>query len=329
MSSKRLNIKEFAAKLGVSTATVSRAFSTKGRISDKTRKYILEKAKELGYSANANARNLILRKSDSIGFFYPSLIKGEPDFFISEIMLGINETAVQNDMRLHVYPFPVDKSIDDTGYSRLIMDGALAGVIILGGTAPAEQFREVALESGITNILIGDMSKSEDAAIGFNTGQGAIEAGKHFSKTARKSPAFVCGLQDDRKLKGFKKGLGKLASKLIVDTGGSTFQAGCEAYERLKKSDVDCVLFANDIIAIGFMKAAIADGVDIPEDIAVIGCDDIKFATYHTPSLSTIAIPTYELGKRAFQSLSDMIEGGKSKTIGEIMECKLVLRESS
>jgi len=137
MNKKRLTIKDFSKKLGVSTATVSRAFSTKGRISEKTRAYIHEKAIELGYRANAHARNLTLQKSDSIGYFYPSLITGEPDYFISEILMGINEAVSDLNMRLHIYPFAVTDGKLPNNYKTLIFDGSLAGVIIHGGTEEA------------------------------------------------------------------------------------------------------------------------------------------------------------------------------------------------
>ncbi len=331
MNKKRLNIKEFSQELGVSTATVSRAFSTKGRISKETRYYIHQKAIELGYRANANARNLILQKSDSIGFFYPSLIKEEPDYFISEIMLGINEAVLDMEMRLHIYPFSVSGDNLSETYKTLILDGALDGVIIHGGTKEANDLISIAEKGDVPYIAISDIEKPTKGYVGFDTAEVTRRVGSYFLDSGRKHPAFISGLQDQRKLKGFKKGLDKLSKKLQIDNGGSTFQDGFDAFERVIKqnSEIDCVFCANDVIAIGFMSAAIEKGISIPEELSVVGCDDIKFAKYNSPPLTTIRIPKYKLGEKAVTKLIEIIENKSKVKASCLLSCELIERKSS
>ncbi len=331
MAKKRLTIKEFSKELRVSTATVSRAFSTKGRISEETREFIHQKASELGYRPNANARNLILQKSDSLGFFYPSLIKGEPDYFISEIMMGINETVLEMEMRLSIYPFPVSEDNLSEEYKTLILDGTLEGVVILGGTSESDSLIKIAENGNVPYIVISDIGKPKKNYVGFDTAGGAEKAGEYFLKSGRKHPAFICGLQDQRKLKGFKKGLGDLAGKLLLDSGGSTFKDGFEAFKRIATTgpEIDCIFCANDVLAIGFMSAALENGVSIPKNISVIGCDDIKFAHYHTPSLTTIIIPKYELGQKSVARLMDKIKNKTKVRATGMLNCDLILRKSS
>jgi len=331
MNKKRLTIKDFSKQLGVSTATVSRAFSNKGRISESTRDYIHEKAIELGYRANANARNLTLQRSDSIGYFYPSLIAGEPDYFIAEILMGINEAVSELDMRLHIYPFAVTGSGLPDNYKTLIFDGALAGVIIHGGTEEAAELIKLAEASDTPYIAISDIDKPIRKYVGFNTAIGAEKVGRFFAENHREQPAFISGVQDKRKLKGFQKGLGKLAERLLIDEGGTTFQDGYNAYERVASQErkIDSVFCANDILAIGFMRAAKQSGRLIPKEISVIGCDNIKFAQYYTPSLTTIRIPKYELGQRSIKKLMRVIEDNSESENSEILDCRLIVRESS
>ena len=331
MNKKRLTIKEFSRKLGVSTATVSRAFSTKGRISEDTRKFILSKAREMGYRANANARNLILQKSDSIGFFYPSLIQGEPDYFIAEIMMGINEAVSDIGMRLHIYPFSITGAPLPEELKSLILDGALCGVIIQGGTDEAELLIALAKESNTPCITISDINKPTEGYVGFNTAAASEAVGRYFLKSGRKKPAFISGIQDQRKLAGFKKGLGALAAGLTVDQGGTTFRDGYQAFERIieKNPDIDALFCANDVLAIGFMRAAAEKGIKIPEDISVIGCDNIKFAKYHTPSLTTLRIPKYDMGRKSVAKLIETIENKASVHTSDMFECELIIRESS
>jgi LacI family transcriptional regulator len=331
MNRKRLTIKEFSKKLGVSTATVSRAFSTKGRISEETRDYIHKKAIELGYRANANARNLTLQKSDSIGYFYPSLIAGEPDYFIAEILMGINEAVSDWDMRLHIYPFAVTGKGLSTNYKTLIFDGALAGVIIHGGTAEATELIKLAEASNTPYIAISDIEKPTEKYVGFNTAKGAEKAGCFFLESGRKHPLFIRGVQDEGKLLGFQKGLKNLTGKLLIDEGGTTFQDGYDAFERVAEIDstIDSVFCANDILAIGFMRAALKSGKAIPKEISVIGCDNIKFAKYHTPSLTTIRIPKYEMGQKSVIKLMETINNRSDVENFEILNCELITRESS
>jgi len=167
--------------------------------------------------------------------------------------------------------------------------------------------------------------------VGFNTAIGAEKAGRFFLDSKRKHPVFICGLQDKRKINGFKKGLGKLAANLLIDKGGSTFQDGYNAYKRVvaQKQNIDSVFCANDILAIGFMRAAKQNGRSIPEELSVIGCDNIKFAQYYTPSLTTIRIPKYELGQQSVKDLMEIIDHKTEKQHSKILDCELIVRESS
>ena len=330
MQRKRLTIKEFAKAVGVSTATVSRAFDSKGRISKETRLRIRELAKELGYTPNANARNLIMRKSDRIGFFYPSLIKGEPDYFIAEILLGINEAASSLGFHMQGHPFPlnVEKA---QAFHHQILDGSLGGIIILAGTETADLLNETAKEAGIARVVIGDSLANDDNVISFKTEQGSEMAGRYMLQSGRKNPVFISGLQDEGKVKGFRKGLAELSDKLIIDQGGSTFQDGYIAGQRIldKFPDTDAIFCANDILAIACMKALQEAGKNIPKDVAIIGCDNIRFARYYSPALSTIQIPKYELGQKAISKLHELIESNETSSPGEVISCDFILRESS
>ena len=326
---KRLTIKEFAKQIGVSTATVSRAFDSKGRISEETRKRIRKLAQEKGYIPNANARNLIMQRSDRIGFFYPSLIKGEPDYFIAEILMGVNEAAASKGFHRQGHPFPFnDQKFDD--FYRQIMDGSLVASVIMAGTEMGDRLIEAAREAKVAFVAIGDAVSVENNFIGFDTAQGSEMAGRYLMQSGRKHPVFVKGLQDERKIEGFKKGLDKLAGSLRIDEGGSTFQDGFLAGQRIMKEhpETDAIYCANDILAIGCMKAVQDVDANIPGDIAVIGCDNIRFSRYYSPALSTIHIPKYELGEKAFNKLFEMIESNEIQSTGEVIPCDFIVRES-
>lgn len=331
MKQQRINIKKFADMLGVSTATVSRAFSGKGRISGETRRMIKAKAKEIGYRANSYARNLTLQKSDTVAFFYPLIIQGEPDYFISEIMLGINDTTTKENMLLQVNSIPASCSISLLEfYTDIILNGSIAGAIIVSGTKSSAKLVKIAKSAQVPYIIIGHMSGEKANIVTFQTERGAELAGKYFKKTGRKNPAYIGGILDRRKKIGFKKGLEELGQNIVYDKGGSTFQHGGMAFQRIisVSPKVDSVFCANDILAIGFIKAADAYGLKIPKDIAVIGCDDIQIARYYSPGLTTIRLGEYEIGEEAVQQLKRLLTG-EQLLPEEVLECELIIRESA
>lgn len=322
-----MNIKEFASRLGISTATVSRAFSTKGRISEKTRRMIIAKAETLGYRANYHARNLIGRKSHTVAFFYPPLIKGEPDYFITEIMFGVNSSTSSrsNPLQIHpIYPGSMEFCKD------IILNGSISGIIVTAGTPESSELVKTAKNAGLPYVVIGHMSEEKQRAVTFDNSRGAMLAGKYFRDTGRKNPAYVGGIFDRRKREGFSTGLGPISSRLHFDEGGSTFHDGYSSFERVLKAapGTDCVLCANDILAIGFIKAALSKGYKVPEDVAVIGFDDIRIARYFSPALTTVRLHLDELGEKSVDLLKRIMDGEKIIS-GESVDCELIVRDSA
>ncbi len=329
---KRLNIKEFSELLGVSTATISRAFSSRGRISEKTRRHIIEKAEELGYRANIHARSLTSRRTDIVGLFYPSVGSDQPDYFMTEIQLGIQETLLKSDILLQVHPLPPSHTHTSTleSYRNYILSGGLGGIIIVAGSAEAKTLREVAHSADVPYVVIGHMSEEPKQTVSFDNARGAELAGRYFAKTGRKRPAYIGGHLDRRKKQGFRQGLGEIAEALTIHVGGNTFNHGMNAFRELAVGagqGPDCVLCANDVLAAGFIKAALENEIKVPEDVAVIGFDDVRFARYFTPALSTVSLNLHALGISAAQQLGKLINGEEINA--EYIECELILRDSA
>ncbi|HBC87927.1 MAG TPA: hypothetical protein DCZ94_13315 [Lentisphaeria bacterium] len=327
MIKQKLNIKVFASRLGVSTATVSRAFGTKGRISEKTRRMIISKAENFGYRANYHARNLISRKSQNVAFFYPPLIKGEPDYFITEIMFGVSGASSHNSYPLQIHPiYPESMEF----CKDMILNGSISGIIVTAGTPESSGLVKTAKNNGIPYVVIGHMSGERQYTVTFDNSRGTMLAGKYFKDTGKKNPAYIGGLFDRRKRIGFSEGLGLHAGRILFDNGGSTFHDGFSSFERVIKSapDTDSVLCANDILAMGFIKAALSKGYKIPGDIAVIGFDDIKVARYFSPALTTVRLHLDELGEKSVNLLKRIMNGEKMIS-GESVDCELIVRDSA
>ena len=331
MTKKKLTIKEFAEILGVSTATVSRAFSSKGRISDKTRQSIIAKAEELGYRANIHARNLGGSNSSTIAMYYPELSSEEPDYFISEIIMGINSILSKNGKNLQINPLILETpdSVLDLCKDQ-ILSGSTDGVIVVDGAKSSREMYNCAKSCGIPCVIIGPMRDIKDNNVLFDNKHGAFLAGRYFKNTGHKHPAFIGGHLDKDKQDGFRDGLQLKDSKIVKIGSGFGFRHGFQALDIIaeKYPEVDCVLCANDSMAMGFIKAALSRNIKIPQDIAVIGYDDIRSARYYSPALSSVTIKPYSIGESAALLLERILKGEKNIQT-EIIECDLVVRESS
>jgi LacI family transcriptional regulator, galactose operon repressor len=334
MATKKLTIKNFAEILGVSTATVSRAFSSKGRISDKTRQYIISKAKELGYRANIHARSLSTPDSSTIALYYPELNSEEPDYFIAEIMMGINSTLAQHGKNLQVNPLPLGTSDKILSLCKdQILSGAIAGVIIFAGSKSSQELYNCAQSCNVPCVLAGsidNMNGVKNNNVTYDTRHGAFLAGRYLKNTGRKHPAYLGGHLDKNKQQGFRTGLEMPAGEIVKIRPGFGFRDGYQAMELIaeKHPETDCVLCATDAMAMGFIKAALDRKIKIPQDIAVISYDDTCAARYFTPALSSVRLKPFEVGKNAATILERIMNGEKNIQT-ELIECDLVVRESS
>jgi LacI family transcriptional regulator len=331
MQKKKLTIKEFAEILGVSTATVSRAFSSKGRISDKTRKHIVAEAERLGYCANIHARSLNTPDPSTIALYYPELNNEEPDYFVSEIMMGINSILSTHAKNLQVNPLPLEtpESILNLCKNQ-ILSGAIAGVIIMYGSESSRKLYNCARDRGIPCAIIGSMEGVKFNNVVYDMRHGAFLAGRYFKNIGRKHPAYLSGHLDKSKQEGFRLGMEMPAGKIIKIGPGFGFRDGYQALELIiqKHPEIDCALCATDSMAMGFIKAALEHDIKIPEDIAVISYDDTCVARYYSPALSSVRLKPFEIGKNAALILERIMKGEKNIQ-AEIIECDLVIRESA
>lgn len=331
MASGKLTIKKFAELLGVSTATVSRAFSSKGRISDRTRRHIIAQARELNYCANIHARSLSAPDSSLIALYYPELNSEEPDYFIAEIMMGINSTLAKSGRNLQVNPLPLvtPEAILNLCKEQLL-SGAAAGAIIMYGAESSEELYKCAGDRAIPCVVIGEMEGVKYNNVIYDMRHGASLAGRYFRNTGRKHPAYLSGHLDQNKQKGFRTGLEMPAAEIVKIGPCFGFRDGYHAMELIaeKHPETDCVLCATDAIAMGFIKAAFDRKIKIPRDIAVISYDDTCAARYYSPALSSVRLKPFEIGRSAALILERLMNGEKNIQ-AEIIECDLVVRESS
>ena len=244
-------------------------------------------------------------------------------------MQGVSQTLNREDKTLQIHP--LISGANDIGHCRdNILGGMYSGIIIVAGSKESEELRKTAESNNIPYIIIGHMSGEPANAVTFNNERGAELAGRYFRATGRKYPAYVSGYLDKRKKAGFQKGLDELSEKLYITGSGGSFRHGTQAYSLLMREypEVDCVLCANDVLAMGLLRAAIENGCKVPEELAVIGFDDITMAGFYNPAISSISLHLYNIGETAVKLLSRVMAGEKISH-PENIQCDLILRESS
>lgn len=334
------NIKDVARLARVSPAAVSLVLNDKyaGQISKKNQESILKAVKQLGYRPNEMARSLVRRKSNILELVIPKGDSVFSAFFFSQIVDGIWNVAQREKytLMLHIHE-PYEVGTKDRAVSRegLYSDGLL---VLLDETDPHLISR---LKEKNTPFILINKSVKNVSCVTVDYEGGAKLATEHLIKLGHKKICCVRGdltIDSDRqRLAGYKSALRKynlkVEERLIIE-GGFSEKKSFEAAQKLLKDGVEfTALFGiSDIMAIGAMKAIQQAGLKIPEDVAVVGFDDIILSSYIKPGLTTAKVPMIEIGKEAARALiGDINRSGKRKTspLRKVLKTTLVIRESS
>ena len=324
-------IRDVARVAGVSVATVSRVLNDNVRVSAETRARVKDTAIRLDYSPNEAARSLITSRTHALGVLLPDLY-GE---FFSEVLRGIDLRARRDGLHLLVSSSHADG--DDLVGALRAMRGRIEGLIVMAPDvdtsvlvkAAGPGFPLVLLDPGVR--AIGCDSISID-----NVG-GAVAGVTHLLDLGHRRIAVISGpLQNAdarQRLEGWRKALagrGLTPDPAFVTAGDFTEPSGYAAVARLLalRPRPTAIFVANDYMAIGAISALVQAGLRVPEDMAIVGFDDIAMARYLNPPLTTVHVDLLDLGARAVQRLVDGKNGATSKRRHQVTPATLVIRRS-
>ncbi|QKE71391.1 LacI family DNA-binding transcriptional regulator [Arthrobacter citreus] len=331
MKNKKATIRDVAKEAGVSVATVSRYINNISYISPETEQKIKVVMKKLDYKPNEIARGLAKQKSKTIALIIPDI--SNP--FFPELVVAIEEVAKLKGYSLIL----VNSNNDDLKNPKFWKE--FQSRYIDGFVLASFEFNEEILKS-LQNLQIPfvRVDRAVDThtanSVGVDNYKGAIMAVEHLYKLGCEKIAHISGpdvfIPAIDRLRGYQDTLQKYfpIQEPIVYQGDFAMESGKQLTQRLLEDhpDVDGIFLANDLMAIGSLKALKMLNINVPTDIAIIGFDGIKITEMVEPELSTIVQPIYRIGVAATNKLINLIEE-TDDTEEYQLEVALVKREST
>lgn len=329
-----VTIKDVAKRAGVSVTTVSRVLNNSPHpISPETRQRVLEAVAELGFCPNAAARSLQLNETKTIGLMLPDIANP----YYPGIVRGIEDVAHEEGYTIILCN--TDRSRERTlRYLRVLREKRVDGIIFTGGgvVEDASHDRFFRREE-IATVVIGRHS-AEFPSVQINNVEAARIAVGHLLSRGHRCIACIAGPNTSTtvrdRLDGYRKALAEAGieyNSALVVTGDFSPAGGYQAVQRLlglADLRVTAIFAHNDLMAIGALKALTDNGLAVPQDVALVGFDDIPLASYVLPRLTTVAVPVYDLGVTAMRLLKDLLAG---RTVPAVttLSIELVVRESA
>ena len=325
-------IYEVSALAGVSLATVSRVINNSGKVTEKTRKKVLSAIEELGYRPNSMAQSLASKRSNSVGILIPELYGP----FFGIMLSNVEEELRSQGKRVIITAGHSDESKEKDCIEFLL--GSSCDALILHVYSVSDEFL-IKLNKGPVPIILLNryIEEMADQCISLNNEHGGYIATKTMLEHGHKDVAYISGphwkVDSFKRLTGHKRALKEFGipfDQRLVFEGDFEEASGRKAMKHLLSLGIPmtAVVCANDEMAAGAMDTARKEGLDIPNDISVIGYDNVVFTRYLNPKLSSIDCRIDEMGQMAARCVLKHYYGHKNIEIQNSFEPRLVLRAS-
>jgi LacI family transcriptional regulator len=328
-------LEDIAKQAGVSRSTVSRVINNQPNVRDNVRERVLKVIQDTGYHPNAAARTLASQHSWMIGLVLPRSVSSFfADPYFPRLTQGIAQACNQYNYTLALFLVST-KEDEQKIYPRLSRKGYLDGILVQSGQF-GDQLIDQLATTGIPLVVVGRPTHMQQVNyIDVDNVQAAYGAITHLVSNGRCKIGMISGPADspvsvDRKA-GYLQAMkehGLAIEDTLIAEGDFTEVSGHAAMERLLRQKPDAVFAASDIMAIGAMRAIRETGLRVPEDVAVVGFDDLPIAVLPEPQLTTVHQPVYQFGYKAVEFLIDLIENGVFPPRCVMMDTELIIRDS-
>jgi LacI family transcriptional regulator len=336
---KRATLQDVAKAAGVSPTTVSFVLNNiEGmRISTQTRSRVLEAAKTLDYHPDSSAQKMARGKTSVIGLVIrQNPEKAYSDLFIQDVMQGISSVIRDNGYQLLFIPLPPEDR--EKSFSKLFSERHVDGLIVSGPTEDDYELVDV-FNEGAKIVMMGKIIGSHIPFIDIDNQKAAESAVSHLVSLGHKRIAIITNAplnfaSSKDRLQGYKSVLERNNlpyDENLVFIADRTPESGYQAMQALLKIKPlpSAVFIASDTVALGSLNALYENGIHVPQELAVVGFDDITLARYVIPPLTTIHLPAYSLGLGAANMLIQQINNDFRESSEIILQTRLIIRESS
>lgn len=326
-------MKDVALSAGVSTATVSRALMTPEKVSLSTRKRVDDAISETGYSPTTLTRTLRRNESKTIVTIVPDIC----DPYFSDILRGIEDAAVENGYVILVGDSSQQQKREQS-FVNLVYTKQVDGMVLLGSDLPFNASRQEQKNLPPLVMACEYAPELELPTVHIDNLTAAFEAVNYLTKLGHKRVAELSGPESSSlcqfRHQGYQQALrraGIAMNNAYIHYGNFTFEAGAAAITQLLSlsSPPTAVFCHNDIMAIGATQKAKQMGFRVPQDISIMGFDDIEFSQYCDPPLTTISQPRYEIGRQSMLMLLELLKGNDVRSGSRLLESSLIVREST
>jgi len=327
---KKVGIRDVAAAAGVSPTTVSHALNGLGSMTDETRSRVFQVAQQLDYRPNRLASALRRERSGVIGFvddtvattpFAVAMLKGAQEGAIaSSYSMVVASSAANEELEAHeialLQSFPVDGLIIGRMFHQYI------DVDVAALPVPIVLVNGRARDDGVTALV------PDEERIGVDATRELVQAGhRAVAHLTIETP----GLARDGRVEGYRRAIAGVERERIYYAAESTTESARDtALQLLQEQDAPTAIFCfNDQMAMGVYQAAQRLGMRIPVELSIIGVDDLAIISAALdPPLTTVALPHYEMGRRAVEMLVAMVGGATPAMSTSEVECSVVRRDS-
>jgi LacI family transcriptional regulator len=335
---KRVTANDVAELAGVSRTTVSFVLNEVPgmRISEETRRKVLEAARQLDYHPNISAQRLVTGQTRIIAYVERQTPEQAfSDAFLPQVLRGVHDAASTSNYEVLFAPVPVENGAERCEY--LLRGGHVDGIILSGPRSDDLQLREL-LERGAPLVLQGHWPGVANASVDIDNNEAARMAVKHLIGLNHRRLGMIVHAPlaytaAAARLKGYQdvvESKGLSVDETCTMVADFTPESGERAMEELCQSNSPptAIFASSDTVAIGAMRAAKRMGYRIPEDICFVGFDDIPMAVYQDPPLTTVRLPAYGIGWAAADLLIRLIAQEEVRERNLLLESELIIRTS-
>lgn len=334
-----ITIYDLAREAGVGIGTVSRCLNNHPSVSAKTREKVLALARQLSYQPHAHAQRLASRKANTVSTIIPFFT----NYFFIEVLQGIQDKASEIGIDLILYG--VNNPAQAEYYLRRSLHGGRVDGVMFFSMKFPESYVAKFQQMKLPVVIVDSYHEKFDSMLVKNK-EGAMEATRHLIQLGHRNIGMINASLETQpaqdRLDGYKKaledaGLPLNMERVIISANGKQDGFNREAgYESMKemirrrnrgRDRVTAIFIASDVQAIGALEAARELGIRVPEDIAIVGFDDIELAAH--AQLTTVRQPMYQMGTLALKMLIDRMKAPEAPPVLSTFLPELVIRKSS